>query len=183
MKAAVVTVLAAAVCLAQRPFGPPGGGQQPTFQELKTYLTLTDSQVQGLQQVQQQMREAVQSILRDIQTKEQSLRDQVQKGGADPAALGRLLIDIETQRKRVSDQRTTFQGQALNQLTAAQKTKLKALEEAANLNDEIREATALMLLTPPDAPAGLAGPLGLAGPGLRGFPRPGGPGPRPGLGR
>jgi signal transduction protein with GAF and PtsI domain len=148
----------------------------PPVDAVKTYLGLTDTQIQALQQIQRQEAEALRTIHEEMQQKHQALAQQLQGGSTDAAALGRLLLDIQNLRKRIEDAQKNSQAQALNQLTTDQKTKLKALEDAAKLREAIEQATGLNLLIPPTPQPG-AGPGGPGmGPGM-------GPGPRgPGMG-
>ena len=172
MKLGILAVTAMATCLAQG----PGAPLSPRFDELKTYLGLTDSQIQSLQQLQTQQGQAMQAIHQEIQQKQTALRDALKAGSTDAAALGRLLLDIENLRKRIEQGQTSYQDQARNVLSETQKTKLKALEEAAKLREEIQEATMLRLLTPPAVGPGVAGGPGM-GPGGGGMRGPGGPRP------
>jgi Spy/CpxP family protein refolding chaperone len=169
MKLGFLMLTAAAVCLAQAgPAGPPP--LTPRVDQLKAYLNLTDSQIQSLQQLMQQHRDAVRPIHDEMAAKQTSLRQQLQQGSTDAAALGRILLDIESLRRRLDTARTSLQTQAQNVLTEAQRTRLKALEDAAALREEIQGAAMLHLITPPQPAEGGFGPLGAA---------PGGPfGPR-----
>lgn len=152
---------------AQAPRTPPAPA------ELKAYLGLTDAQVQALQQIRQQEMDSLASTRDEIAQKQKSLRDQLQAGSTDAAALGRLLLDIQSLRKKIEDSQKTFRDQAVNQLTADQKTKLKALDDASKLEPTIRQAIGLNLLVPPTPTVAQGGAVfGPAGPG-----RPGGFGP------
>jgi len=171
------TVAALATCLGQGP-GPgnrPGqGARQPSFESLKTYLSLSDTQVQGLTQLLQQQRESMTALQQEIAQKQRELRTQSQSGTADPAVIGRLHLELQALQKRAQEARASLTTQATNTLTPDQKTKLQALEAAAGLQDEIRQATMLHLLTPPGqtGPGAGIGPMGI---GQRGGP---GRGPR-----
>jgi hypothetical protein len=133
--------------------------------------------VQALEQIRRQEAEALRATYEEMRQKHRTLAEQLQGGSTDAAALGRLLLDIQNLRKVIEDTQKKFQAQALNQLTADQKTKLKGLEDAAKLREAIVQATGLNLLLPP-APVPGAGPVG---PGMRLGPM--GPGPRgPGMG-
>jgi len=150
---------------AQGPVTPP---TPPAPAELKAYLGLSDSQIQALRQIRQQEGEALRSLHDEMAQKQKTLRDQLQAGSTDAAALGRLLLDIQSLRKRIEDAEKTFRDQAANQLTADQKTKLKALEEAAKLQPAIGQAAGLNLLTPPAPTQGEPrdpgmGPMGFGG--------------------
>lgn len=184
----IIALLAWAVAgFAQGPAGPgfPLGPPQPGTDLVKAFLTLTDSQIQGLQQLRTQTGDALQSIHQEIQQKQTTLQEQLSKGSTDAAALGKLLLDIEALRKRVTQTEETLHNQALGTLTAAQKAKLMTLEDAVKLQPVIGQAAGLQLLTPPQLPMGGpgvgpfgTGPRGPAGRAPRRF-GPGGAGPRP----
>lgn len=180
----IALVALAAAVFAQGPAGRAflPGPAQPGTDELKAYLALTDSQIQGLQQLQQQAATALQSIHQEIQQKQSTLQEQLSKGSTDAAALGKLLLDIDSLKKRATQTEESFRNQALATLTAAQKTKLKTLEDAEKLQPAIGQAVGLQLLAPLQPPAGVPGlgPFGL-GPGVPargGAPRRFGPPPR-----
>jgi Spy/CpxP family protein refolding chaperone len=172
----------AACLLAQGPMGPgPRQGPfQPRTDEVKAYLGLTDAQVQALQDLRKQERDAIQPIFQQVHDKQLSLREQLRNGSTDAAALGTLLLDIENLQKQVTQVRASFHDKAVNSLTDVQKNKLSALEEAMKLEPVNREAMALNLLAPPQNRNGGPGfgPQGPAGPGAFGRMRRG-PGPRP----
>jgi Spy/CpxP family protein refolding chaperone len=149
----------AATLLAQT----PGGTTTPVSpaDTLKTYLSLTDAQVTALQQLRKQERQDLSATFQDLAAKQRALRDAV-TSSKDAATIGQLQLDIEGLRKKIQDTQTSYQAQAVNSLTADQKTKLQALQAAAALQPAIRQAGALNLLAPP---AG-AGPGG-AGAGPR----------------
>jgi Spy/CpxP family protein refolding chaperone len=150
--------------LAQGPFGPRGmrapraGPQSPALDELKAYLNLTDAQIQSLQQARQQAMTGQQTVFTQVRDKHQALRDLLDKGTSDAAAVGKLMLDIRALQKQVASAMTASHTQALSFLTAEQKTKLAALEQAAKLRTAIDQAARLGLL---EAPApGLVGPMG-----------------------
>jgi hypothetical protein len=71
-----------------------------------------------------------------------------------------LQADIQAAEKQLQAIRAREHDQALTVLTPDQKTKIAALEAAAKLAPEIRQATRLGLLTPPnnaDSRPGFAG--------------------------
>lgn len=163
--------------LGQGPTGPP----QPRLEELKAFLALTDTQIQALQQLRRQEVEAVRTLREEMLQKQRSLGEQIRGGSTDAAALGRLLLDIEALRKRMGDAQSSLQGQAVNFLTADQKTKLSTLEASQKLGPAIQQATAVGLLAPPqNTPDGAGfGPGGGIAPGPRMPIRPGFGRPRP----
>lgn len=170
----IISMLVAGWVLCAQP-GPPMGGLPPV-DEVKTYLTLTDAQIQSLQQLRQQEAETAKGDMDTIRAKQTALRTAV--NGNDAATAGRLLLEIEALRKRGADTHTQYRTQAIAVLTAAQKTKLTALQDALKLQPAIGQALGLNLLTPPDPPANAPrgmGPMPFGGQGEAGF----GPGPGP----
>ena len=185
----LLAVVFASAMLAQGPGGPgraggrgapgpggPGPGTQPT-DSIRSYLSLTEAQTRNLTTLATQLRDNTLSLRQQIDGKQGALNDMLQKGSTDASALGTLLLDMQSLRKQIDQAATTFHDQAVNTLTADQKTKLKALEAAQQLQDAVQQAVGLGLLT---APGG--GPFGgPGGPGANRL-RPGfgfGPGPRP----
>jgi Spy/CpxP family protein refolding chaperone len=172
-----IAVLAVATCalslslplLAQQT-PPTTTPRTPPVDQVKTYLSLTDQQVQQLQQLITSERQANQTRQQEIQTKQTQLQQLLTANSNDAAALGRLLIDIQALRRQVETTHTNFQTQAVALLNDAQKTKLKALDDASKLAPTIGQAVSLNLLTPARPPN--AGAPGIGGPG----PGPGGPG-------
>jgi Spy/CpxP family protein refolding chaperone len=185
----IASAVFAAVALAQPPMGPgqgPGQGfgpaqtATPNITDIKAYLTLTDTQITGIQAVQKQLQTAVQNLQTQIQTKQTALDTAMAGANPDALTVGKLLVDIANLHKQVQTQAGTFRDQAINLLTAAQKTKLTALNEAAKLQPAIHQAIGLLLLAPPVNPYGTPG-IGGGPRGGRGFgsmPSGGGYGPR-----
>src|SRR6516165_6950746 len=79
----------------------------PSVTELKTYLSLTDAQVTSLQTIQQNLHTSTDTTMQQIQTKQQTLNTQLAAGGSTAAALGQLLLDIQTLRNSITQAETT----------------------------------------------------------------------------
>ena len=167
MKLALLTVVVASLALAQGPrgfgmhpmggpggHGPGAGMAAPTFDNIKTYLGLSDSQLTAIQAVRAQAQTANQQTMTDIHTKETALQTLLKTSSPDPTAVGKLVIDIATLRATLHSSNTSLTDQAVALLTADQKTKLKVLSDAAALQPQIHEAAMLLLITPPAGPAG-----------------------------
>jgi len=152
---ALLPFVALGAALAQVPPGPP------PLDELKAYLNLTDAQIQSIQQVRQQALTSQQTVFTQLQSKHQALRDLLDKGTSDAATVGKLMLEIRALQKQIELAMTTSRTQAVSFLSAEQKTKLTALEQAAKLRPAIEQATRLGLL---EAPA-----PGPGGPGGFGF--------------
>ncbi len=162
----ILPVFAVAAAFAQ----PPSGA--PAFTEIKAYLNLSDTQVTSITTANRTAMEANRTAAAQMRTKHEALQAALNSGSTDAAAIGRAMLDIQALRKQLEANHAKVREQALSFLTADQKTKLKVLEEAEKLREEIREAHALQLLAPPANAAGMgAGRRGAGGPG-----GPGGPG-------
>lgn len=163
--------------LAAQP-GPRGERQRgPQVDQIKSYLGLSEEQIQQFQTLRQSFRESVRTIMEDTRAKRQQLREEMARESPSPAIVGDLTVQLRQAHKQVGEKHKEFGEQARNLLTGEQKTKLAALEEAAALVPAIRQAQGLQLLEgEPDGP-GFGPGLGMGpgfgmGPGPRG-PRPG----------
>ncbi len=174
--------------LAQGQMGPgPGGMMGPGFgpgaqmgqrglDDIKTYLNLTDAQIQNMQQTRQNAYTNLRTTFDQMRAKHTALRDLLDKGTTDAAAVGKLVLDMEALRKQVQQAQAAVRTQLVAQLTPAQQAKLKTLEDSAKLEPAIHGAYALGLLTPPEGHGfGMMG-----GPGMMHGP---GPARAPGMGR
>ncbi len=146
---------------------PPGGpGARPDFTDIKTYMNFTDAQLASIRQASESARTANQTTRQQMAQKQTALHTLIANGSTDAAAIGRAMLEIAALRKTLDANMSKAREQALSFLSADQKTKLKALEDAEKLREEIGQAHALQLLAPP------------AGPGPRNF-RENNAGPRP----
>jgi len=172
MKRLLLTLLLASCTMFAQTTGTTAGATppQPTFDEAKAYLGLSDAQVTALQQLRQAEADSQRSTMEQIRQKHQAMQQLVQQGSSDTAAIASLMQEAQALQKQLEAAHTQYLGQAVALLTAEQRTKLAALEAAAKLMGTIGQAAALNLLQAPQGPAGMPG--GGRGPG-RG---PGGPG-------
>lgn len=148
-----LTLIAAAA--AQPPGGFGGGAAMPDFTGIKTYMNLTDAQLASIRQAGDSARTANQTARQQIAQKQTALNTVIANGSTDAAAIGRAMLEIAALRKTLDANMTKAREQALSFLSADQKTKLKALEDAEKLREEIGQAHALQLLA---APAGTEAP-------------------------
>jgi Spy/CpxP family protein refolding chaperone len=156
MRLCLLATLAAAMLFAQTP-------PAPRFSALQSYLGLSDTQVQQLQSIRQQVASSLASNFSLIRQKQQALDDLLKAGGADPATVGQLLLAIDGLRKQTDSALATARTQELALLTADQKAKLQTLGDAEKLQRSINEAVMLNLL---DSQTGVRG-FGLGFRGLR----------------
>ena len=118
----------------------------PRVDELKTYLGLSDTQVQSLVQIRQDERKQVQAIQDGLRGKRQALQDALRNNSNDAAAIGQLMIDLRDGRAKEEPIRQQAHDQALAGLTPDQKTKLEALVMDTSHRRELREAIGLGLV-------------------------------------
>jgi Spy/CpxP family protein refolding chaperone len=165
----VLPLFVAAVSFAQPPgMGPGQPNGQPPVTELKAYLNLSDTQITSITTALRNAADANRTVAEQMHTKQEALRTALTNGSTDAAAIGRTVLEIQALRKQLETNHTKARELAVSFLSADQKTKLKALEDAEKLRDEIRQAHALQLLAPPaDAPG--PGRFGPGGSGPRGF--------------
>jgi Spy/CpxP family protein refolding chaperone len=130
------------------PMGP-GRGPDPDIHALRAYLNLTDSQLQQMKQAGEQARrqsaEKAKAVEPQIREKRAALEAQLAKGG-DAAAIGKLMLEIRTLEKQVGEARRASRDSFVNLLTPEQKTKFKAVEDAALLPVAAREAARIGLV-------------------------------------
>lgn len=164
----LVVLLAGCTLFAQGPGPGPfaGGGTPPTppTDQIKAYLALTDAQIQTLEGIRTAEREKLSTYMTQIQQKQTALQQALQQGST-AATVGQLLLDIQALHKQIDGLRSQFHDQAVATLTADQKTKLKALEDAAKLRLTIEQAIGLYLVTP-ETPAGVGPGMGPGGFGM-----------------
>lgn len=149
-----LTILTASLFAQGPAFAPGPGGPRHMMMMAKTgqaqsYLNLTDAQIQSLKQLQQSEMTANKPVMEQIAPLRESLQTQLQGGSADAAAVGKLMLSIQTLEQQIKANRDSFHEQALAVLTADQKTRLAALQSAADLMPTIHQAMALNLLSPP----------------------------------
>jgi Spy/CpxP family protein refolding chaperone len=143
LKTRLTILMATAACLLAQPPGPP------SIDALKTYLNLTDSQVQALQQIQQQERQTNRATVQKMRQSQANLDDLMQKGGADAATAGKLLLEVQDLQASLSKTHGAFSAQATSTLTVDQKSKLKTLQDAMALMPAVHQAAGFGLLALP----------------------------------
>lgn len=139
----LLSLLAGAVLFAQDPSANP----QPP--DLKVFLNLSDSQIQGLVQLQQQKGQALQPVVQQAALTRQKLQQILAAPNPDPATVGQLVIAIATLGQQVQQIASSFQQQASNLLQFDQKTKLPPLQMALELHPAALQAVSLGLLNAP----------------------------------
>lgn len=126
-----------------------GVGLYAQTPDLKTVLNLSDTQILGLVQLQQQKAQALQPLVQQAAQGEQQLQ-QLLGSNPDPAAVGKLVIAIDAVRRQIQQTAAGFQQQALNILQPDQKTRVQSLEDVLRLMAAAQQAVGLGLLSPPN---------------------------------
>jgi Spy/CpxP family protein refolding chaperone len=118
-------------------------------QAVRTYLTLTDSQMAGLQAIRQTAQTAAEPLLEQLRAKQQALRVALNQTTVDAAAINALRAEITVLEERLKRIRDDARAQMMALLGPEQKAKLATLEAAAALHAEIQGAAAMGLLEGP----------------------------------
>lgn len=149
-------ILGAGLLAAQGPVFPtePGLGLVPPGQgryaELKSWLNLTDAQLQQLEQIQAQRSREEQAIYDQITQKQTTLYGLLSNGSQDVAQIGQLMVDINTLQRKLPVSSGPYRTQALAVLNDEQKAKLPPLDQAIRLNSTAYQGVSLNLVNPPE---------------------------------
>lgn len=126
---------------------------QPDFAALKGYLNLSDAQIRRIQQAGEKARKDAadkeQSLRPQIRDKQIALGDLLDKDNADATQVGRAILEIRNLEKQIRQAREAVRSSELSVLTEEQRTKFKAIQDAANLPAATREAQRLGLVPGP----------------------------------
>ncbi len=145
--------LSAAVALAQT-----APSQRAPVGAVKTFLSLSDQQVQQLVQLRRDERQALQPVRQQMKDKAQALQQLHQSANPDPTAVGQLVLDVQKLREQVRTVDGDYHKRALDILDATQREKVQNLQNAAQRMARTRRvvggAAALNLLERPKAGAG-----------------------------
>ena len=117
--------------------------------ELKAALGLENSQVAALEALKLGRHEAQAPIVEQLRDQWRALNQALQSGQTDAAALGQMLLDIESLRVQRRKNDAHYDAQALAVLTSEQQEELKKLERALRLQPAARQAVWLGLLDRP----------------------------------
>ena len=136
----LLPLIAGPVLFAQDPSARP----QPP--DLKVFLSLSDLQIQGLAQLQQQQGQALQPVVQQAAQTQQKLQQILAAPNPDPATVGQLVIAIASLGQQVQRIVGSFRQQASDLLQSDQKTKLPPLQLALDLHPAALQAASLGLL-------------------------------------
>jgi len=139
----LLPLLAGAVLFAQEPCAK---AQPP---DLKAVLNLSDSQIQGLVQIQLQKGQTLQPAVQQVAQAQQKLQQILASPNPDPATVGQLVIAMASLGQQVQQIAVSFQQQASNLLQSDQQIKLAPLQLALELHPAALQAVSLGLLNAP----------------------------------
>jgi Spy/CpxP family protein refolding chaperone len=134
--------------------GPMGGPRyQPTFDDVKSTLGLTDDQLAKLRQLQQDKMAATQAFYAKMSDKQKELNQLLEANSGDAAKVGQVMLELQQLRKQPPPGAGDIHEKAVAILDAGQKEKLEKLEEAMKMRNAVDQALQLALLNaPPPAP-------------------------------
>jgi peptidoglycan hydrolase CwlO-like protein len=129
---------------------PPGPGSRgPRLDALKSYLQLSDKQVQDLTSLLSSFRSTVKPIHEQIMTKRQTLKQEMAKASPDSTVVAQLLVDIKNLENQIKTQRDGLRPQLMALLSDSQKNLLNTLQQALSLQQAAHEAAALAMIEGP----------------------------------
>ncbi len=144
MRCLLLILLSAVAALGQG--RPPIFSPQP-FAQLRAYLVLTDSQFQTINRNNAEYSNFVQEKqLRNFQV-QREIAQQTAASPLDPLGLGLRYAELETICRQIRDKGEEVSAKNMATLTDAQKTKMKALDEALRLLPIYSEAQSAGLVS------------------------------------
>ena len=149
MTRAVLTLfLVVPALFSQIPGGVIGGIISPFPPQLKQYLELTDEQVASILRLNTSSQTFQLDKLRRSGQVQFELSQEMAKPTLDPMALGVRYVELEAIRREIEANQNKTAADIQNVLTAPQKTKVQALQQAMQLQSVICEAQSVNVLMP-----------------------------------
>lgn len=146
--AVVIGLLVVGLCAvsasAQAPPAVPGIAPiVPPIQLLGRYLELSQDQIEGVRVLVEERRNTVRPLNDQVAEKEKALRELLESGNPDAAAVGSLVLEIHRLRKEVQSAIQKFNKDFEGMLGEEQVRKLRLLRQAARLEPVVRAAREL----------------------------------------
>jgi hypothetical protein len=107
----LLAVVLGSALLAQQGMAADRLSRGPRLEALKSYLTLSDHQVETLTAVQRSLMEATRSIHEQIATKQKELREEMAKSEPSASVAGQLMADAKALRSQIDAKRDEFRTQ------------------------------------------------------------------------
>ncbi|MFN0101093.1 MAG: periplasmic heavy metal sensor [Bryobacteraceae bacterium] len=114
--------------------------------QIREYLGLTEAQQEKIQQQNEAFFRYTRARSQRIYAVQREITVETAREPLDPAALGVRVAEVESIRREIAERNARLIADNLLALSEAQKTKLKALEEALRLVAIANEAQATKLL-------------------------------------
>lgn len=146
--AVVIGLLVVGLCAvsasAQAPPAVPGIAPiVPPIQLLGRYLELSQDQIERVRVLVEERRNTVRPLNDQVAEKEKALRELLESGNPDAAAVGSLVLEIHRLRKEVQSAIQKFNKDFEGMLGEEQVRKLRLLRQAARLEPVVRAAREL----------------------------------------
>ncbi len=149
--ALLATGLLAVAGMAQAP--PPGPPEAPPPPAIvATFLGFTEEQAQQFRQLLEQREQAAHDLAQQLGSKQRELEQLVNSAAPDPAAVGRLLLELRALQQQAGQIVRAARERFVQLLTPEQKEKLGQVEQAAQLLPAITAFIAVQLIFPPRFP-------------------------------
>ena len=130
--------------------------QPPDYRALRDFLNLSNSQFRRMEQARESARreagEKERTLRPQIEEKRLALEEMLGNPNADAALVGRAMLEIRGLQRQIRQAHEAVRTAELNVLTAEQKMKFKAIQDAANLPEATRQAQRLGLVAGPPQP-------------------------------
>ena len=124
---------------------PSAGGESGPLAVVTEFLGLAPEQVQVLVQLLRERQETLPPILQEIAQREQRIRELIASGG-DPAAIGRLVIEIHQLRQLAEATQAQFLARFQSILNDEQRGRWQQVRVAAGLQPVLPAFQVLQIL-------------------------------------
>jgi uncharacterized protein (DUF342 family) len=142
-------ILGAGTLLAQKDGPAMGSSGAPRLDALKSFLQLSDKQVQDLTALLTSLRDSVKPVHEQIAAKKMELKQEMDKTSPDSGAVAQLMVDIKNLQSQIKTKRDELRPQLIALLSDSQKTALTTLQQALSLQQAALEAAASDLIEAP----------------------------------
>lgn len=146
-----VTVLISLVALALPVMAqePAPNQEPPAIQIVGRFLQLSEDQLHQFETLLTQRRDTIRGIAEQIRPLEEQLRNLLNSNNPDPAAVGRLVLQIHGLQQEIRQAQENFLTAFRNLLNDEQRGRVAGVQRAARLVPVIGAFARLGLLPPP----------------------------------
>lgn len=122
----------------------------PPGEDLRRFLSLSDTQMRALQDIQREQQSENEKIYQEMRQKSQELDALYRSNSRDYVTIGRLNVELRTLSSKLPVRGEPYRTRSLNVLTVAQKAKLPLLSDALKLQMAAYLAVQFNLIDRPD---------------------------------